>query len=169
MKISGGLRLNFFLLLVIVTLAFVVTQEPGLNTQPVFNKISQLEEKNIQSIEIINSNQTNISFIKKNQAWYLKTDTGDIPADQQKMIYLFRLLNTDSLDSFPASKQQLEQYHLSSPRISVKFDALTIAFGNSEPLKHRRYTLINERVHLTSDRYYHFLFQSADTYLLAAQ
>ena len=44
-------------------------------------------------------------------------------------------------------------------------DDFTIAFGDSEPLKHRRYVLINDQVHLMNDLHYHFLLQPGSTYL----
>lgn len=161
----GGVRLNFFLFLMVAALAFIAIKKPGINTQTFHNKISQLNPEKIHRIEIISADQNTIQFIKKDHNWFIKTISEEIPVDYNKIDYLFKLLNTDSLERFPASKEQLSQYHLSNPRISVKFDNFPIAFGDSEPLKHRRYLLIDNQVHLINDLYYHFLLQPASTYL----
>jgi len=163
--ITGGIRLNLFLFLIVAALSYIAIQKPGINKQVTYNKISQLNEEQIQHIEIISADNKKIRFIKKNHQWMFKTDNNETTIDPDKIGYLFKLLNADSLENFSASQEHLNQYHLSEPRITVKFDNFTIAFGDSEPLKRRRYILINKQVHLINDMYYHFLLQPANTYL----
>jgi len=162
---TGGIKLNLFLFFIVASLGLIVIKKPGLNNQVTYTKISQLNSEQIQRIEIIASDQKKIQFIKKNNNWFVTIANNETIIDRDKIDYLFKLLNTNSLESFPASMEQLKQYHLSEPRITVKFDNFTIAFGDSEPLKHRRYILIDKHVHLINDLYYHFLLQSANSYL----
>ena len=168
-KSSGGIKLNILLLLIISTLIFIATQKPGLNKQVVYEKISHLNINDIKKINIVTSDEEKLTFLQENQAWHINTtNSNNIKSKKivkpKKIENLLKLLNANSLGSFTASKNQLEQYHLMHPRITVSFDNFTIAFGNNEPLKHRRYTLIDNKIHLINDVHYHLLLQLVNTF-----
>jgi len=163
---KGGIRLNLFLFLIISALTFIAIQKPGLNKKVIYQKISNINKDKIEHIEIVSADQNTIQFFKKDQNWFIRNTNGELPVNQEKIQYLFQLLNTESFESFQSSQDQLAKYRLSIPRISVNFDDFTIAFGDSEPLKRRRYVLIDKQIHLINDLYYHFLLQPANTYLL---
>jgi len=165
-NISGGIRLNLVLFLIVIALTFIAIQKPGINNHITYKKISGLTENQIQHIEIISSDQKIIQLTKANQKWTIETNENVKDINQDKISYLFNLLNTNSLENFPASAEKLSEYHLSNPRITVKFNDFSIAFGDSEPLKRRRYILIDGQIHLINDMYYHFLLQPAHTYLV---
>lgn len=163
-KCNGGSRLNILLLLMILALGFIVIQKPGIEKAPSYQKISHLNPDEIQHIEINSTDKEKINFYKTDQIWHLKLNNQKNIIDRKELEPLFSLLKADSLESFSVTKNQLQQYHLLNPRFIVKFDNFSIAFGNSEPLKHRRYILVGNRVHLIADLHYHFLLQSTKTY-----
>ena len=163
-KSFGGIKLNILLLLIIGALIFIATQKPGLNKQVVYEKISNLNINSIKKINIATSDKENLTFTQENQSWHINTANQNEIVEPKQIENLLKLLNASSLGSFTASKNQLEQYHLMHPRVTVSFDSFTIAFGNNEPLKHRRYTLINNQVHLINDVHYHLLLQLVNTF-----
>ena len=166
-KNLGGIKLNVFLILIIGALIFIITQKPGLEKQITYNKISHLKADSIQQINIVSTDQKKITFFKKNQLWYTNINAVEQSVVSKKLEPLFNLLHTNSLGSFTASKNQLKQYHLLEPRLTVSFNGLnedfSIAFGNTEPLKNRRYTLINNQVHLITDVHYYLLLKLANS------
>jgi len=163
------MKLNFFLLLIVAGLLFIAIEKPGLEDSLASKKITTISAKEIQTIEIISIDKTKVSFFKKNNQWFVKHKQKEHMVNMDKLNPLLQIPETTSLKSFSASVEQLKQYHLLRPPISIRFDKTTIAFGNSEPINHRRYVSINNQVHLIADLYYHLLLQPVNSYIKITQ
>lgn len=153
-----------FLLFIIAGLVFVVTQKQFFSDTPSYDKISNLDIKTVQQISIYSLDRKPIQFIKKNNIWHIIIEQNEIPTNPSKMNALLSLPNAASLRSFSVSSDQLKQYKLLKPRLTVKYDDFAIAFGGNEPLQRRRYILVNRKIHLIGSLYYHFLLQSINVY-----
>ncbi len=76
-----------------------------------------------------------------------------LPADTFKAERLAELAEARVYDRFPAGAG-LAAYGLDQPRATVTLNAVTLRFGATEPLRHRRYVLADGHVHLIDDRYF---------------
>ena len=159
------MKKNIILAFIVIGLAYIAIQKPQFSDEPTKNKISTVNIDTIKNITIISADQAAIKFVKKDKSWFLLINNEEVPALKSKMNHLFQLLNTESLDNFTASGEQLKQFKLLNPRLQVKYDNLTIAFGDSEPLKHRRYIFTHKKVHLIQNVFYHLLLQPENTYI----
>ncbi len=76
-----------------------------------------------------------------------------LPANDFKAEQIARIAEAEVHDRFPAEDDKLAEYGLDQPRARVRLNAVEIAFGASEPLRQRRYVLLDGQVHLI-DGYY---------------
>ncbi len=76
-----------------------------------------------------------------------------LPADTFKATRLAELAEARVYDRFPAGGD-LAAYGLDAPRATVTLNAVTLRFGATEPLRHRRYVIADGYVHLIDDRYF---------------
>ncbi len=151
---------NICLVLFIIVLVTVVILKPGLNHSASQDKISQLKASDIETIKIMSADQDDIVFYKKNATWWKKLTDNNIPVNTDQLNPLFNLLSSDSLESFEVSSDKLSIYKLAPPRLSIQYNNFTLSFGGSEPLKHRRYVLIGQTIHLITDLHYHLILKS---------
>lgn len=159
------MKKNIILAFIVIGLAYIAIQKPEFSDKPTKNKISTINIETIKNISIISTDQAAIEFVKRDKLWFILIDNKETPVLKSKMNPLFQLLNTESLDNFAASGEQLKQFKLLNPRLRVKYDNLDIAFGDSEPLKHRRYVFVDKKVHLIQNIFYHLLLQSEESYI----
>jgi len=151
---------NICLVLFIIIIVIIIIQKPGLDNSTHWDKISPLKANEIQEIKIISADQDDIIFYKENTVWQKKLADNNIPINAEQLTPLFNLLNSDSLASFDVSPDQLKKYQLAPPRLSIQYNDFTLSFGGSEPLKHRRYVLIGQTVHLITDLHYHLILKT---------
>lgn len=151
---------NICLVLFIIVLVAVITLKPGQDNSINHDKISQLNVNDVEKIKIMSTDQDDIVFYKENTTWWKKLPGNNIPVNPEQLNPLFNLLNSDSQESFEVSIDQLPKYQLATPRLSIQYNNFMLSFGGSEPLKHRRYVLIGQTVHLITDLHYHLILKS---------
>lgn len=154
-------KVNLLLALSLIALLFIALKYNGETPSDNNDKITSLSPQAITSITVIQTNKSNIQFIKHNETWFQIDAKNKTPASNEKLDLLLSLPKAISLESFPINQEKLAQYRLLQPKLTIRYNnALTIAFGSSEPLKHRRYILIKQQVHLITDLHYPLILKS---------
>lgn len=158
-------RLNLILLAAVLVLGLVAFLQPGLEEEkPPKPPLTTLDPEHIQRIEIQRPRQDPVVLRRQEGHWQLRLDERWLPANTWRIRQLLELARSPSEARFPAPAE-LAQYGLAEPRIRLRFDTLTLLFGDSEPLTHRRYVQQGDTVHLIDDRYYIHLVAADTDYL----
>ncbi|MBL1261398.1 MAG: DUF4340 domain-containing protein [Thiotrichaceae bacterium] len=151
--------LNLLLFAVVVGLAALAYLRPGLDEPLPPATISQLLPEQAQRVQIERPGREPISLVRRENGWQL-TAPISLPANPFRIEPLLQLLRAQSHSSFPAVENALSQYELLSPQVWLLIDGQRYAFGGVEPLNGYRYVMVDEAVHLLSDRVQHYLLMS---------
>ncbi len=161
-------RLNLILLAAVLVLGVVAFLQPGLEEEkPAKPALTTLDPERIQRIEIQRPRQDSIVLRRQGDQWQLRLDERWLPANAWRIRQLLELARSPSETRFPAPAE-LAQYGLAEPRISLRLDTVTLLFGDSEPLTHRRYVRLDDTIHLIDDRHYIHLVAADTDYLRPA-
>jgi hypothetical protein len=147
--------LNLVLLLVLGGLILLVWFEPGKETSPLPDNLSNLHAEDIQRLRIHRSDG-DIAMQKHGARWRL-TQPLSAAADQGRIDRLLDILSTSSHAQYPLAEVDAAQLGLSPAQYQLQLNDLLMEFGGTEALQQRRYVLINDTVHLITDRYQHYL------------
>jgi len=164
MNKRNQLNLGLFLFILLLGgLAYFDTVEDEIQNE----SISNLSQQDIQDITIKRSNKADIFLQKKYNKWRLvKPYNTDV--NQFRLDTLLRLVETRAHSSYPLSNS--ERYGLDTPKLEVQFNkntnkAISIKFGDSEPIRSRRYISVNDTLYLTNDTYFYALNSVATDYI----
>jgi len=158
--------LNLGLLALIGLLVLLVIYEPGIEEPAPTPTLLQLDKASISSIAIQRDSQPDVELVKDgNGKWWMEQPVHHA-ADSYRIDSLLRITELKSQSSFAADEKRLVEYQLDKPRATLTLNGeTTLAFGGSTPLDQRRYVMVNDRVHLTTDSYYYHLIGSFPTFL----
>jgi len=160
----NAVNLGLFTFIVIVA----ITLWLGSNKQSEMTRaITSLTQDDIQSIIIKRADKESIHLKKQHGQWRL-TRPYNTATNQFRMDTLLRLVETIPQSSYPL--KNLHKYGLEAPKLEVIFnkDSATetaIKFGNSDPIKLRRYIAIADKLYLTNDTYFYALNSVATDYI----
>jgi hypothetical protein len=150
--------LNLALVAIAIILGLVVYFKPGLEPEPTPQPLTTLlSPEEAIGIHIDRSTRDPLSFIRRNDRWYLMGREQELPASSFQLQALLRLLETKSTSRYAAATVDLKALGLEPPQATVTIDDVEILFGNTESLENNRYALIDETVHLIGDRYQHLV------------
>ncbi len=157
--------LNLGLLTLIGLLVLLVIYEPGIEAPATPPTLLTLDQAAINHIAIQRENQDEVVLTKEGGKWWMVKPLRH-PADQFRIDSLLRISEMKSQSSFAAQGKPLAEYQLEQPRASITLNEKTVlAFGGNTPLDHRRYVMLDGRIHLTTDSYYYHLIGSFPTFL----
>lgn len=148
--------LNVLLALFLAGLVALVIFEPGKETPPVTNKLTTLDPENINKIVIEQPEHSKILLQKNKYGWEM-LEPLQISANDVLVDNLLDILKSRSHSRYSAPKVDLGQFNLTSPNLKIYFNDTALAFGTTDPLRGYRYILINNEVHLITDRYSHLI------------
>ena len=155
---SSRTRLNLALAAVTLVLGLLVYFKPGLEPELAPRPLMTLaDEEAVSHIRVQRLTREPVTFSKRDNRWYLLRDDHALPASQFQVQSLLRLPEAIPAASYPADTLQLETLGLQPAQASITIDAATILLGMTEPLKNRRYALLDDTVHLLEDRYQHLI------------
>lgn len=89
-------------------------------------------------------------------------------ADSARIDQLLLILATPSLKAWQSTPETLATFGLAEPAYRLVFDLQTIALGDTEPTSGLRYVLVDDRVHLIGDGFYHHLLAAPQAFHKAA-
>lgn len=148
--------LNLLLLLGVAALAAVAIYQPGITPTPPPVKLSALTPQQISRIHIERADKGPITLQKQDGQWRI-TEPQRLPADEGRVNSLLRLAQETSQARFPAKPEDLHKYQLDKPAATLTLNDQAFAFGDTDPINGRRYVLVGNTVHLTTDMYFYQL------------
>jgi len=153
--------LNFSLLLAIVALVAFIIYDPSESRIPKATPLTSINPASIDTITIEQREKSKITLKKRqtidsNEYWAI-THPITITASTQKMNRLMDVLAAGSIRQYNIAQEQYSKFGLAPPQWQLQFNQQTIKLGNTDAINQYRYVLINEKVHLITDRYTHQL------------
>lgn len=141
---------NLILLVIVLTLAFLVYISRDMPSTD--SKLTSIDKSSISQITIKHRERT-IKLERIADAWRM-LEPVVIEANNYRVGSLLDLLSTSSSASYDASTLDLDNYGLTSAQTSISFNQTTMIFGIDNPVNHKRYVLLNNRLHLIGDQFY---------------
>ena len=150
--------LNLTLLLLIIILGGIVyytlEQEKKAKTPP----LTDITTAAVTDISIERASAEAIQLIKDdNNIWHL-TAPFTLPANQFRIERLLEILTTSDYQALEGEQINLATLKLDPPLVSVRFNQLTLGFGDSTPMNDgKRYLLMKQKVYLFADTLFYSL------------
>lgn len=116
----------------------------------VFPPLTPLARDAVTAIEIAHPDRPLIRLQKQGPQWRLLAPV-EAPADEFEVASLLSLADTDVKRSLPAAEVDLAELKLEPPQYRITLDDQVLAFGDSEPIEHRRYVRSGDRIALVLD------------------
>ncbi len=157
---------NLGLLAFVVVLVLLVVLEPGIEEVEKPILLLNIEKSAISKFSIKRDGQEDVELIKRADSnWWMEKPVKHA-AEQFRIDSLLRIATTKSLSRFTAGEEKLAGYQLDKPRVVLTLnDNIELAFGGSTPLDHRRYVMVDNKIHLITDTLYYHLIGSFPTFL----
>ncbi len=140
--------------------------EPGLRPAAP-EPISNLDVSQVLEIKLYRDQQLAVSLKREAEQWLrlppLPDDCADFECKIRQPDLILQWLHfaeLPSLHSFPAQRDRVDEFGLDKPGYQLQLDDLSVLVGNLDPGSSLRYALVNGRIHLISDSYYHTLEQT---------
>ncbi|MDM8562382.1 DUF4340 domain-containing protein, partial [Candidatus Marithioploca araucensis] len=148
-------------LLLSVSVFYTIEQEKPIELP----QLTDLKAEQVQNIHIERKDNKPI-FLKKDKFGWQMTTPYLLPASRFRATQLLDILSTRNYKELKIDKLNLAKVKLEPPLLSVKFDTLTMAYGDRSPIDGRRYILINQKkVYLFADTLYDILNGDALAYV----
>ncbi|MDM8568712.1 DUF4340 domain-containing protein [Thiotrichales bacterium HSG1] len=145
--------MNIILLIIVVILGALVFYTIDRNKQVELPKLTDLNQA--QTIHIERLDKEPITLLKKtNDLWQITTPF-DLPANKFQVENLLQILSLRDYKKITSSN--LAEFKLDSPLATIKFDQLTVEFGDSSPINHQRYIKVDDNIYLLRDSWYYYL------------
>ncbi len=122
--------------------------------------LTSLLPEQITRIEIQNSNGADIHLERKEGTWMM-TEPSKAKANSARIDGLLKIAQAVSISRFPAP-DDLSEYGLNPPQAVLTINQTKIEMGTTNPISHRRYLHVGNKIHLINDRFPHFLQAHAD-------
>ncbi len=148
-------------LLLSVSVFYTIEQEKPIELP----QLTDLKAEQVQNIHIERKDNKPIFLMKDKLGWQMTTPYL-LPASRFRATKLLDILSTRNYKELKIDKLNLAKVKLEPPLLSVKFDTLTMAYGDRSPIDRRRYILINQKkVYLLADTLYGILNGDALAYV----
>jgi hypothetical protein len=155
---------NIVLLLVAASLAIYIATAPDKVEHLDLKPLSNENPRSVSRIRLeLGANRT-IELRRADGSWRLVEPMG-IAANDFRINTLLRVLEAPVHARIDASAQDLARFGLVSPQARILLDDKEILFGDTEPIRGRRYLLYDGKVALIDDAYFSHLNSSAANYV----
>jgi hypothetical protein len=124
--------------------------------------ITALDPATVRKVRVELANGAAFELRRSGGGWNL-TEPLAIAADPFRVQALLGALRTQSHAAFPAA-DGLSRFGLDPPRVRLVVDGVALAFGDTDPIEHRRYVLYDGEVHLVTDAQYPHLTARAENF-----
>jgi len=154
---------NLILAASVLILGLINWFEPGLKpAQP--ERISSLDVRQVRELKLYRQQKLAVLLLRQAGHWVRQPPFADDCTDPECKIRQPDLIQQwlhfaelPSLHSFPAPSDRLHEFELDKPAYQLQLDDLSILVGGLDPGSQLRYVLVEGRIHLISDSYYHTL------------
>ena len=151
---SKRLLVNLLLLVVVAILAAIAIYEPGIEKSKAEAVLTDIYPDAVNEIVIEQPDAKRIRLLKEDSGWQLEEPIA-ARANSFRIDSLLQIARAKSYASYPVQGMDLPRYELQPPKGQVSLNGTVIRFGGTEPIEHRRYVLVNDRVHLIADSHYY--------------
>jgi hypothetical protein len=146
--------LNLGLAVLVLALVLVIWLDPGREGEA--PRLTGLAAGAVTRIVIRHGGDDEIRIERGNGQWRMSAPL-QAAANEFRIEPLLRVVEATSHARFEAVAGELSRYGLDPPRAVLRADDVEIAFGDTEPIDHRRYMRVGATVHLVEDHYLHRL------------
>jgi len=155
-------RVNLALAALVALLVLVVlfAPDPERDLPPEPGPLTGLNPESLQEIRIHRNPGQTLVFRREHGRWRM-TAPFAISAHQDRLQALSRIAATPSHRSFPADQANLAELGLTPAPLGLQLNGLTLEIGGTEPIRRRRYVLLDGHVHLIDDLFQHHLLAAA--------
>lgn len=155
--------LNLALLGFIVILGGLVFYTVEQDKQDELPNLTDLEADQVQTIRIERTETKDaIELSKDTQGFWQVTAPFQLPANSFRIEQLLEILTQRDYKSVNPAELNLAEVKLEPPLISIRFNQLTLALGDTAPIQYgKRYAKINQKVYLLADTIYYSLTEKA--------
>ncbi len=154
--LSRRSKINLAMSAVVLLLALGVYLTPGTDVGGKSVPLTGIEPADVVRIRIANREGGNVELERQEAGWVL-TSPYRMKADAARISGLLRIATTPSHLQLAAENRDLGAYGLVTPIGSIELNGTEIAFGSTEPVHRRRYVLVDGRINLIDDGFYHHL------------
>lgn len=150
------------LMLILGGLVFYTIEQDKTTESP---KLTDIEVDKVENIRIVRANKEPIVLMKDALGFWQMTAPFKLPATHFKVDSLLRQLSETDYQLLEADNLNLADFQLEPPLASIKFDQLTMDFGNNSPLDYgQRYVRVNQKLYLLKDTVFYSLNNEALTF-----
>lgn len=149
MAMSSRTLLNLALVLAVAALALVIYLQPGAKEEQAGKPLTTLDLQQINQFSLHNENGE-LQLRRESGAWRLHQPL-EIAANGVRAERLLQWLTISSQQSYEAAGLDLASFGLARPLAVLRAGGKELQFGDLDPLNHRRYLLLDGRVHLVAE------------------
>jgi hypothetical protein len=157
-------KINLVLSTVVLLLAtgIYLASEMDVGEEPV--PLTGFKSEDITQIRIKNQQGRLIGLEKQDSEWFM-TSPYRTRADAVRVSGLLRIATTPTYLRLPAQNLDPDIYGLSAPIAFIYLNEAELAFGSTEPVHRRRYVLVDGRINLIDDGFYHHLMAKPEGFV----
>ncbi len=154
--LSRRSKINLAMSAIVLLLALGVYLTPGSDVSEKSVRLTGIEPADVVRIRIENREGGSLALEKRGGQWVM-TSPGRMEVDGDRVTGLLRLAVTPSHLQLAAENRDLDSFGLATPIGSIHLNDTELAFGSTEPVHRRRYVLVDGRINLIDDGFYHHL------------
>jgi len=129
-------------------------------------KLTELDAEQVQNIRIERADKAAVVLMKDALGFWQMTAPLTLPASDFQVQSLLRQLSETDYQLLESDNLNLADFKLESPLASIKFDQLTMEFGDNSPIDHgQRYVRVKPKVYLLKDTVFYTLNNNALSYV----
>ncbi|MEN8261792.1 MAG: DUF4340 domain-containing protein, partial [Pseudomonadota bacterium] len=126
--------------------------------------IASLDRAAVTHIEINRKQKNRLKFEKRNGHWWI-TEPLTAPAEESRIEQILSISSIPSHTRYSIANTDLARFGLSTPQATLLLDQTRIDFGDTDPIKQQRYTLVGHTLHLLEDLFIHLLVAPESDFL----
>lgn len=157
------MKTNLLLLVFILILLVLVYMEPGMDNHS-HEYLTDLDPQSIKHISIERRELDTITLKKTRSGWKM-LEPFSLDANPLRIETIIALAQKTSYTRFSALDRDLSIYQLSPPLIRISLNDTLILLGGEDPIKHQRYALVDETIHLINAMVYYQLRANLDNFI----
>ncbi|WP_022952615.1 DUF4340 domain-containing protein [Leucothrix mucor] len=153
--------INLFLLILLAGLGYLAYQQVQIENKGAETLYDPAIGESVDEVTILLPGQPAIRFESGQPDWQIVSPI-EAKADSRYLQQLFTLLSESVLAEYVAADQDLAAFDLTDKAIRVRFNQVEYALGSLNPVNHRRYVLLNQRILLVNEAVYELLSRGVD-------
>ncbi len=166
--LSRRSKINLAMSTFVLLLALGVYLTPGTDVGEKPLPLTGIEPAEVVRIRIENRQGGSVELERQGAGWVV-TSPFRMEADAARISGLLRIATTPSHLQLASANRDLGVYGLAAPIGSIHLNGTQLAFGSTEPVHRRRYVLVEGRINLIDDGFYHHLVAKPEAFAATPQ